>query len=161
MDGNTTKKEVRAFIKEYNTQIRWNRQIRSGLDKRLVESDNDIRRIVDNCLPVSRLKEYKSDDDFNVDTEVLDIENAGREIFETEDYGCKVLELNAYNLSDCRYRTYFIKPGQSEEEYKKEAVEDIREQIGCAVKESREQISKLSRKCSSLEKLSEMLAEKQ
>ena len=110
---------VKEFAEAYNRNIDWNRDIRSTLgsnsiDNSIMESDEVIVDILDEFLPTEKITEESCDFD-------------SAEIYDCHDG--KTTELQIYNYDDCHGAVYWVRPDQTESDYKKSKVDHIKKTI--------------------------------
>lgn len=116
MNPTPTREELDDFITEYNKRMKCNAEIRSRVDEKFVNANEDIKDFLDYWLPVETLSEEHTDEE-NVD--VID-NNFCPELFETvKDDGRVVRELHTHSITHCHHQYYFVRVSETVEDYKK------------------------------------------
>jgi len=116
MNPTPTREELEDFITEYNKRMKCNAEIRSLVDENFVNTNEDIKDILDYWLPVETLSEEHTDEE-NVDV----IDNSFcPELYETvEDDGRVVRELHTHSITHSHHQYYFVRVSETVEDYKK------------------------------------------
>lgn len=117
MNGKATKEEIDFFVEKFNERVEWNIDIRKNLDENfLSENYYEIGYIVDDWLYTKKITDENTN--FNE-----------AQIYEYDDEGVVVQELQALDTDDYHWVYYHSKVYETEEVYKKKTISNLLEEI--------------------------------
>lgn len=126
------KKKVKDFIRIYNRNVEWNKDIFSEFERKYIFNSEYIKVIISDYISFKKITKR-----------ISDLENA--EVYEYEDSG--ILEMQAFSYETYCTQYYWIHPNLDEDSYKKKKIEDITKVLTKyrknAVKEMQEASSEL------------------
>lgn len=127
---------LETFVAEYNKRVDYNFEILKELGFATLcdfHKNEHIRKIVDDYMSFDKITK-----------EDYDYESA--EIYEYDEKGKQVFELQIFNKNECG-RTYFwVKPDETEKEYKRKKIEAIYKSVSEISKNTFDQITSLKEK---------------
>lgn len=135
------KSNIKNFVEEYNKRMSWNRDIIKQFGKKNIPAE-----IIDDYLSTELLNE-----------ENYDLENAALYEYGKNDAWAGTLELQAFSKESYRTVYFWVRPIQSEDEYKSEKIKYIKESIIKKIDELTEKLNELMPKLKQYNKLQQML----
>lgn len=135
------KSNIKNFVEEYNKRMSWNRDIIKQLGKKNIPD-----KIIDDYLSTEL-----------IDKENYDLENASLYEYGPDDPWTGTLELQAFSNESYRTVYFWIRPIQSEDEYKSEKIELIKKKMNEKIDELYEKIKEFTSEFKHYNKLKKMI----
>lgn len=135
------KSNIKNFVEEYNKRMSWNRDIIKQFGKKNIPDE-----IIDDYLSTELLNE-----------ENYDLENAALYEYGKNDSWAGTLELQVFSNESYRTHYFWVRPIQSEDEYKSEKIKYIKESIIKKIDELTEKLNELMPKLKQYNKLQQMI----
>ena len=135
------KSNIKNFVKEYNKRMSWNADIIKQLGKKNIPA-----KIIDDYLSTELLNE-----------ENYDLENAALYEYGPDDAWAGTLELQAFSNESYRTHYFWVRPIQSEDEYKSEKIETIKKRMNEKLDELYEKIKEFTSEFKHYNKLKKMI----
>lgn len=132
------KKKVKDFIRIYNRNIEWNKDIFSEFEQKYILNSEYVKVISDYIS-------FKK-----ITKRISNLENA--EVYEYEDSG--MLEMQAYSYETYGIRYYWIHPNLDEDAYKKKKIEDITKVL---TKHREDAVKKMQEASSEIEEINKVM----
>jgi len=135
------KSNIKNFVEEYNKRMSWNADIIKQLGKK--------------NIPAKIINDYLSTELIN--GENYDLENASLYEYGPDDAWAGTLELQLFSNKSYRTVYFWVRPIQSENEYKSEKIEIIKKQMNEKIDELYEKIKELTSEFKHYNKLKKMI----
>ncbi len=135
------KSKIKNFVEEYNKRMSWNRDIIKQLGKKNIPD-----KIIDDYLSTEL-----------IDKENYDLENASLYEYGPDDPWAGTLELQAFSNESYRTVYFWVRPIQSEDEYKSEKIELIKKKMNEKIDELYEKIKEFTSEFKHYNKLKKMI----
>ena len=135
------KSNIKKFVEEYNKRMSWNADIIKQLGKKNIPAN-----IIDDYLSTELINE-----------ENYDLENAALYEYGPDDTWAGTLELQAFSNKTYGTVYFWVKPIQSEDEYKSERIELIKKKMNEKLDELYEKIKGLNSELKHYNKLKKMI----
>jgi len=135
------KSNIKNFVEEYNKRMSWNADIIKQLGKKNIPA-----KIIDDYLSTEL-----------IDEENYDLENASLYEYGPGESMAGTFELQAFSNKSYRTVYFWVKPIQSEDEYKSEKIEIIKEIMNEKINELYEKIKGLTSDYKHYNKLKKMI----
>ena len=134
--------DIKNFVEKYNKHMQWNKEIIKSLGSKNIPQD-----IIENYLPTDIITE-----------DGYDLENARLYEYGKDDDWAGTLELQAFSNSTYHTVYFWIHKDYTEEEYKSQKIEKIKETMNKRLDELFEQIKGLTSTFKHYNKLKKQIA---
>ena len=131
-------KKIKEFVEEYNKRIDWNKDILGDID---ADDFDDIKHFMDCVISTEKITEDE-----------YDLENA-----KCYPYENSTLELQVFNNKTFGTSYFWVKPAESEDDYKEDRRQVVKREIDERLQQILPELHKITAQKDELLKLKEML----